>query len=112
MSLAQVYSNTDTSKGKNNSESKVAWQKALHSAENVREQILTCLGWIESQGGTEGMTPKEFARFRNVQLNTVSGRFGDLMQLGLIRRTPYVREGSRAVELVHPPRQFGIDEGR
>src|ERR1700682_3399285 len=105
MSVPEVLSGADPSKGRHNEESKAAWEKARHSARNVRECILEGMRMLESAGWKTGLTPKEFARWVGKPLHAISGRFGDLAALGLIRRPPNVRDGSRAWELVYPDRR-------
>lgn len=110
MSLAEVYSQTDVSKGRHNQESIAAWGRALHSVENDRERIVFVMRYLASHGCHTGLTPKEFAAFVGKPLHAISGRFGDLAALGRIRRTEFVRDGSRAWEI--NPHVYGIDEGR
>ena len=81
MSVPEVLSGADPSKGRHNEESKAAWEKARHSARNVRECILEGMRMLESAGWKTGLTPKEFARWVGKPLHAISGRFGDLAAL-------------------------------
>ena len=103
MSVAEVIHEVDSSRGRDNYESKQAWKKALYSTDNDREKVLVAMGWIAANGNHGGLTPKEFSKWVGKPLHAISGRFGELAELGLIKRTGYVRDGSRAWERVLPP---------
>jgi predicted transcriptional regulator len=50
----------------------------------------------ENNGWDEGVTLKEMAEALGKKVHAISGRFSDLHDLGLIKKTSHIRNGCRA----------------
>lgn len=68
-------------------------------ASDGKEQRYREIIGLLAGAGAEGMTAKEIARALGVQLNTVSGRFTELLASGRIGRLTAKREGSGVLVL-------------
>ena len=80
----------DPSRGRASPESRDAWLRLHPALSDARKR-----GLAEVQAaGPGGLTAKELAERWGVGLNTISGRFSELMALGLIRKTGSRREGA------------------
>lgn len=77
-----------------NEQSKAAWDRVKAT---VREEHQRILAWLALQ--VKGGTAKEYARFRRVDLNVVSGRFSELLAAKRIERTGERRDGSSVCRL-------------
>lgn len=77
---------------------------AHESMSETKDQRYREIIGLLASAGAEGMTAKEIARSLDVQLNTVSGRFTELLASGRIVRLAAKREGSGVLVLArHKP---------
>jgi len=75
-------------KSRGNKLSAEAHEKIRHGKEEKYRAILSLL---KTRGG---MTSKEIAAAFGVQLNTLSGRFSEMLAMGWIKRTGEKRDGA------------------
>lgn len=82
-------------KHRGNAESRAAWQKVL--TDLCRAQRIVFEVFLRAH--PTPMTPKEVAAALGKRLHEISGRCTEGKELGILRATGIVRDGSRALEL-------------
>jgi hypothetical protein len=89
--------NDDICAGKHggNIDSMIAWERIQEHVREVHTAILKIFA-----ASKEPLAPKQVAAMLSVQFNTISGRFTELKQQGILRSTAQTWEHSRCLELV------------
>lgn len=84
-----------------NMESRAAWEKVKRDLLRAQRVVFE----VVLRAHPEPVTPKEIARELGKPLHAISGRVTEGKELGILRASDIVREGSRAVALTEDWRE-------